>query len=168
MPSLVSHFYFFLFPVPRLPSPCVHPRHILALRHRSLFLAAPPSYTPLPPPPQPLFCFSSPNLFGTLFFSLNCFQLFPCQTLPLLSSLPSPSFEQNWKISNIFHNCQCPISSFSPPALNQIMRGFIFDGNFSKPGLARHQIKWKFVISFKYAQAFRICQRIQWGQNMNK
>ena len=162
MPSLVSHFYFFLFPVPRLPSPCVHPRHILALRHRSLFLAAPPSYTPL----HPLNPFSASHhpIFLEPFFS------------PPIASNSShakhfplpPSFEQNWKISNIFHNCQCPISSFSPPALNQIMRGFIFDGNFSKPGLARHQIKWKFVISFKYAQAFRICQRIQWGQNMNK
>ena len=69
--------------------------------------------------------------------------------------------QRNWNISNIFHNCQSPISSFSPPGSESNYAGFIFDGNFSKPGLARHQIKWKFVISFKYAKAFRICRSIQ-------
>ena len=29
---------------------------------------------------------------------------------------------------------------------------------FSNQGFARHQIKWKFVISFKYAKAFRIAK----------
>ena len=47
---------------------------------------------------------------------------------------------------------------FQPPGSESNYAGFIFDGNFSKPGLARHQIKWKFVISFKYAKAFRIAK----------
>ena len=50
---------------------------------------------------------------------------------------------------------------FQPPGSESNYAGFIFDGNFSKPGLARHQIKWKFVISFKYAKAFRIFRSIQ-------
>ena len=50
---------------------------------------------------------------------------------------------------------------FQPPGSESNYAGFIFGGNFSKPGLARHQIKWKFVISFKYAKAFRIFRSIQ-------
>ena len=43
--------------------------------------------------------------------------------------------QRNWNISNIFHNCQSPISSFSPLALNQIMRDSFSTEIFPNQGL---------------------------------
>jgi len=165
----VTFLFFPFLPVPSISSSQAHKPCLMLLRATFWPSNSPLRHVPHSLVPQmPPYTFES-FTYNECTFNLICevwvWLLLICQTpfshrLGPNSSHATP-IQRNWNISNIFHNCQSPISSFSPPGSESNYAGFIFDGNFSKPGLARHQIKWKFVISFKYAKAFRICRSIQ-------
>ena len=123
------------------------------IAHFSLPHPLPTTHPPKHPPP-PFLLLITESFWNSFFLTLNCFQPFPS---------PSSSPVVWTKLENFKHISQLsmPDLLFQPPGSESNYAGFIFGGNFSKPGLARHQIKWKFVISFKYAKAFRICRSIQ-------
>ena len=70
---------------------------------------------------------------GWVWLLLNCQTPFSHRLGP--NSSHATPIQRNWNISNIFHNCQSPISSFSPLALNQIMRDSFSTEIFPNQGL---------------------------------